>query len=304
MSSQLLTTDRLGSPLVALSSLDNVSRTYGPYGHFRNTSGAVALGFTGQRFEASMGGYLLGSYRVYSPVLMRFHSADSWSPFGGGGGNAYAYCAGDPVNRSDPSGHMLTAISTAAPYIGMTGNMATASWVMLGKTPETNFDLNVARGMSLGAWGGLGVKIAKQFVPEGPAKVGLNIAEAVFTGIGALFSGARSVKAIKNSGKDTFTKIKKNGGVLIGGLSAATESSNTSSGIGNETVAISMESPSTGWPEGLRRRNSGSSSGSESDLSSLQPGTPPPTPFAMGGTFDISATYTSIRNVRDHEHSD
>ncbi len=27
------------------------------------------------------------------------------SPFGKGGMNAYAYCAGDPVNRSDPTGH-------------------------------------------------------------------------------------------------------------------------------------------------------------------------------------------------------
>ncbi|WP_397457346.1 RHS repeat-associated core domain-containing protein, partial [Pseudomonas versuta] len=36
---------------------------------------------------------------------MRFHSRDSLSPFGEGGLNGYAYCAGDPVNRIDPSGH-------------------------------------------------------------------------------------------------------------------------------------------------------------------------------------------------------
>ncbi|MEE1921314.1 RHS repeat-associated core domain-containing protein [Pseudomonas sp. 148P] len=54
------------------------------------------------------GYYLLGQgYRAYNPVLMRFTSADSWSPFGRGGLNAYAYCAGDPVNASDPSGHFL-----------------------------------------------------------------------------------------------------------------------------------------------------------------------------------------------------
>ena len=35
---------------------------------------------------------------------MRFNSPDTLSPFGKGGINAYAYCAGDPVNRSDPSG--------------------------------------------------------------------------------------------------------------------------------------------------------------------------------------------------------
>lgn len=37
--------------------------------------------------------------------MMRFCSPDSWSPFGAGSFNAYAYCVGDPVNRIDPTGH-------------------------------------------------------------------------------------------------------------------------------------------------------------------------------------------------------
>ncbi|ANN67448.1 hypothetical protein BAU06_15090 [Bordetella bronchialis] len=37
---------------------------------------------------------------------MRFNAADELSPFGLGGINAYTYCAGDPVNHSDPSGHI------------------------------------------------------------------------------------------------------------------------------------------------------------------------------------------------------
>lgn len=36
---------------------------------------------------------------------MRF-SAPDWSPFGEGGINPYAYCAGDPINSSDLFGHM------------------------------------------------------------------------------------------------------------------------------------------------------------------------------------------------------
>jgi RHS repeat-associated protein len=64
------------------------------------------LGFNGQLRETNIGWYLLGNgYRAYNPLLMRFHSPDSWSPFGGGGLNAYMYCVGDPVNRSDPTGH-------------------------------------------------------------------------------------------------------------------------------------------------------------------------------------------------------
>ncbi|MBA6111634.1 RHS repeat-associated core domain-containing protein [Pseudomonas asiatica] len=53
--------------------------------------------------------YLLGNgYRAFNPVLMCFQSPDSQSPFAAGGLNCYAYCAGDPVNFSDPSGHVRT----------------------------------------------------------------------------------------------------------------------------------------------------------------------------------------------------
>jgi RHS repeat-associated protein len=68
------------------------------------------LGFNGELRETRLGWYLLGNgYRAYSPVLMRFHSPDSWSPFGKGGLNAYMYCVGDPVNFSDPTGHIKFA---------------------------------------------------------------------------------------------------------------------------------------------------------------------------------------------------
>ena len=68
---------------------------------------ATRLGFNGQLRETKIGWYLLGNgYRAYNPRLMRFHRPDSWSPFGRGGLNAYMYCVGDPVNRSDPTGHV------------------------------------------------------------------------------------------------------------------------------------------------------------------------------------------------------
>ncbi len=64
------------------------------------------MGFNGERPDPITGHYLLGNgYRAFNPVLMRFNSPDSWSPFGEGGLNAYGYCVGDPVNRSDPTGH-------------------------------------------------------------------------------------------------------------------------------------------------------------------------------------------------------
>ncbi|WP_245399012.1 RHS repeat-associated core domain-containing protein, partial [Pseudomonas syringae] len=65
-------------------------------------------GYTGQRLDPVTGHYLLGNgYRAFNPVLMRFNSPDSLSPFGEGGLNAYGYCGGDPVNRIDLTGHMF-----------------------------------------------------------------------------------------------------------------------------------------------------------------------------------------------------
>ena len=80
---------------------------YSPYGHRPVESGLLSLlGFNGERPDPITGCYLLGNgYRAFNPVLMRFNSPDSLSPFGKGGLNAYVYCAGDPINRADPAGH-------------------------------------------------------------------------------------------------------------------------------------------------------------------------------------------------------
>jgi RHS repeat-associated protein len=80
---------------------------YSPYGHRPAESDLLSLlGFNGERPNPVTGHYLLGNgYRAFSPVLMRFICSDSWSPFGKGGLNAYAYCSGDPINSNDPTGH-------------------------------------------------------------------------------------------------------------------------------------------------------------------------------------------------------
>jgi len=85
---------------------------YSPYGHRPVESRLLSLlGFNGERPDSVTGHYLLGNgYRAFNPVLMRFNSPDSWSPFGKGGLNAYAYCEGDPTNFSDPTGHGLLSV--------------------------------------------------------------------------------------------------------------------------------------------------------------------------------------------------
>ncbi|VVQ09286.1 RHS repeat-associated core domain-containing protein [Pseudomonas fluorescens] len=103
----LLATDLQRSVLSTLVEHQPNSFTYSPYGHRPKENGLLSLlGFNGERPDPVTGHYHLGNgYRQFNPVLMRFNSADSWSPFGKGGLNAYAYCAGDPINRKDPNGH-------------------------------------------------------------------------------------------------------------------------------------------------------------------------------------------------------
>lgn len=66
----------------------------------------ICLLYTGQRKSDLSGDYLLeNGYRNFNPVLKRFMSQDSMSPFGVGGEHGYIYCGNDPVNGIDVSGH-------------------------------------------------------------------------------------------------------------------------------------------------------------------------------------------------------
>jgi RHS repeat-associated protein len=67
----------------------------------------IAIGFTGGYEDLVAFAYPLGNgYRWYLPALMRFSAADSYSPFSAGGIHPYSYCAADPINHIDPTGHM------------------------------------------------------------------------------------------------------------------------------------------------------------------------------------------------------
>jgi RHS repeat-associated protein len=101
-------TDLQRSVLHSVDARGQQGIAYSPYGHRPSGSDVFSLlGFAGERPDLVTGHYPLGNgYRSYNPVLMRFNQPDSLSPFGEGGLNAYAYCQGDPVNRSDPSGHV------------------------------------------------------------------------------------------------------------------------------------------------------------------------------------------------------
>ncbi|WP_081337021.1 RHS repeat-associated core domain-containing protein [Pseudomonas putida] len=82
------------------------THVYSPYGFTASVHSAqTLLGFNGEYAQALTSLYMLGSgHRGYNTDMMRFISPDRLSPFGDGGLNTYAYCAGDPVNRTDPTG--------------------------------------------------------------------------------------------------------------------------------------------------------------------------------------------------------
>lgn len=108
----LLLTDQQCSVLHTVNAQAHKPMAYTAYGHRPAESGITCLlGFNGEPPDPLTGHYLLGNgYRAFNPVLMRFNSPDSLSPFGEGGLNGYAYCVGDPVNRVDPTGHFASRL--------------------------------------------------------------------------------------------------------------------------------------------------------------------------------------------------
>lgn len=100
-------TDILGSIAHYLEGGELCSLQYTLYGYDSGKLCASVLRFNSQRKDRSIEGYHLGNgHRTYSPTCMRFNSSDTLSPHDEGGLNAYSYCGGDPINRSDPSGRL------------------------------------------------------------------------------------------------------------------------------------------------------------------------------------------------------
>ncbi|KAL4905524.1 hypothetical protein BDW74DRAFT_185056 [Aspergillus multicolor] len=119
---------------------------YTPYGFGKPRSATgCPLGFNGQCQDPVTGWYHMGNgTRVYNPVLMRFHTPDPLSPFTSGEVNPYNLCLGDPINRTDPSGH-FSFWDIFRPFVQIvvfTAGAATAfvAGVMVGVGPGLIYD--------------------------------------------------------------------------------------------------------------------------------------------------------------------
>ncbi|ANK91388.1 MULTISPECIES: RHS repeat-associated core domain-containing protein [Rhizobium] len=82
---------------------------YAAYGEATNTSFQTKKSYIGERFDPETGLMYLNA-RYYDPAFGRFISPDDWDPTKEGvGTNRYSYSENDPVNKSDPNGHMGAA---------------------------------------------------------------------------------------------------------------------------------------------------------------------------------------------------
>lgn len=115
----LLATNQLRSVVHMVDVHSSQPIIYSPYGYRCPEYGVSSLlGFNGERRDKITGFYMLGNgYRAFNPILLRFNSPDSSSPFGPGGINSYVYCLGDPINRRDESGHSSLGISATLGFI-------------------------------------------------------------------------------------------------------------------------------------------------------------------------------------------
>lgn len=148
---------------------------YAPHGHRDETAALAAPGFNGEWFDAGSGCYLLGAghHRPYSPTLGMFLAPDTASPFSAGGLNTLAYCAGDPINRTDPSGHFWKWIGIAVAAIATVASFGTLAVVGVTVSGVIGAALGVA---------GLGVEIAAATVKDEATS---SILSYVGLGIGA-----------------------------------------------------------------------------------------------------------------------
>lgn len=127
-------------------------------------------GYNGELHEAGSRWQMLGNgQRAFNPALMHFHSPDDLSPFDAGGLNAYSYCAGDPVNFSDPTGHIFQWIALA----GMLGTVASLAGALAaneraeGRTAQTLGWVGV--GMMAATIGSIGMYMMNRHVWPHPS---------------------------------------------------------------------------------------------------------------------------------------
>jgi RHS repeat-associated protein len=150
----LLAANQSQSVLAEVTQRDVNRMAYSVYGHLSaDRQPSTRLGFNGEHREQHIHWYLLGNgYRVYNPVLTRFHSPDKLSPFGAGGLNPYMYCTGDPINYRDPTGHFGVP-ALLSQLIGVGGGTSSLGGMVLALSSSGRFSGQGVLALGTGALG-------------------------------------------------------------------------------------------------------------------------------------------------------
>lgn len=135
---------------------------YAAYGERTNANFDTQKGYIGERYDPETGLLYLNA-RYMDPAFGRFISPDDWDPvLEGVGTNRYAYAQNDPVNKSDPNGHIIeTGWDAANAAYGWAsaadnysqGNYVSAAVDAVGATIDTA--AAVAPGVPSGATAGI-----------------------------------------------------------------------------------------------------------------------------------------------------
>lgn len=135
--------DGLGSVRHLTDSSGNVtlSRSYDAFGNVRHSSGTgvTRLGYTGE-LQDQLTGLVYLRARFYHPVLGRFLQRDSFGgfPYRAQSLNRYAYTENNPVNMTDPSGHVATWLLGAG-----TGAVVGSIFYLIQEDDRDGIDLSV-----------------------------------------------------------------------------------------------------------------------------------------------------------------
>lgn len=154
------------------------------------------LGFNGEWLDPVLEGYHLGQgYRVYQPMLMRFNAPDSLAPFNEGVHNAYVYCHNDPMNFTDPSGHLNISKILFGAFgivVGIVGIALAA--------PTGGSSLVLAAGIisSIAGITSGALQLASGIIDDGDISRRLDIATIPFDIIGVVSGGYSAFKAVQN----------------------------------------------------------------------------------------------------------
>lgn len=102
--------DPVGTPLESLDSVGNLQadQLFVPYGERRNNTNGMPDGYKWAEQNDDSTGLYYDAARYYDPVAAQYVSADTILPGKGYdflGLSHYAYVGGNPISRSDPSGH-------------------------------------------------------------------------------------------------------------------------------------------------------------------------------------------------------